>query len=199
MMLSRVVVYPFALIIAALVAWRALARGRPAPQALAGALLALYVGWIISETFFPLPIRADVIHRLSAGQGFHNNIVPFRVIVQQVDSIMHPDSHHPAYEYVRQLAGNVLVFMPFSLLLPLAAPSLGRLRRVLLAGFALSLTIELGQLAVSLVLGYSYRVADIDDVILNVTGVLLGYGLVRLASSAIRRFRYDAAVRHTSP
>ena len=198
-MLSRIVVYPFALVIAALVAWRALARGRPAPQALAGALLALYVGWIISETFFPLPIRADVIHRLSAGQGFHNNIVPFRVIVQQVDSIMHPDSHHPAYEYVRQLAGNVLVFAPFGILLPLAAPNLGRLRRVLLARLALSLAIELGQLAVSLVLGYSYRVADVDDVILNVTGVLLGYGLLRFASNAMRRFRDAAPPRRLSP
>ena len=198
-MLSRVVVYPFAIIIAALVAWRALARGRPAPQALAGALLALYIGWVISMTFFPLPIRADVIHRLSAGQGFDNNIVPFRVIVQQVDSIMHPDGHHPAFEYVRQLAGNVLVFAPFGILLPLAAPNWGRLRRVLLAGLALSVTIETGQLAVSLVLGYSYRIADVDDVILNLTGVLLGYGLLRLASNARRRFRDDASPRHPSP
>ena len=198
-MLSRVVVYPFAIIIAALVAWRALARGRPAPQALTGALLALYIGWIISMTFFPLPIRADVIHRLSAGQGIFYNVVPFRVIVRQVESIMHPASHHSTYEYVRQLAGNVIVFVPFGLLLPLAAPSLGRLRRVLLAGLALSLTIELGQLVVSLTLGYSYRIADVDDVILNLTGVLLGYGLLRRASNARRRFRDDASPRHPSP
>ena len=198
-MLSQVVVYPFALVIAALVAWRAVARGRPAPQALAGALLALYVGWIISMTFFPLPVRAVVIHRLSAGQGFRYNVMPFRSIIQQVDSLIQQGCYRPVFEGVRQLGGNVLVFVPFGVLLPLAVPSLGRLRRVLLAGLAFSLAIELGQLAVSLMLGYAYRVTDVDDVILNLSGVLLGYGLLRLASSAARRFRDDALPRHPSP
>ena len=34
-------------------------------------------------------------------------------------------------------------------------------------------------------LGYSYRVLDIDDVILNVAGVLLGYAAWRLAAGEI--------------
>jgi len=39
------------------------------------------------------------------------------------------------------------------------------------------LTIELSQLAVSLVLGYSYRVTEVDDVLLNFAGVLFGFAL----------------------
>jgi glycopeptide antibiotics resistance protein len=32
-------------------------------------------------------------------------------------------------------------------------------------------------------LGHSYRVADVDDVMLNVLGVVLGYGLYRIVRS----------------
>jgi len=179
-MIPQTAVYPFALVAAAFVAWRAVKRGRPAPQALARALLVLYVGWILSMTFFPMPVRAADIHhyrQISAanGHGFSYNVVPFRSIRQQVD-------YSSAFQKVRQLGGNVLVFTPFGLLLPLAIPRFGRWRRVLLTGLAFSLAIEFGQLVVSLVLGYTYRVTDIDDVILNLTGVLLGYGLLRLVS-----------------
>lgn len=58
---------------------------------------------------------------------------------------------------------------------------------MLLAGLAFSVAIELAQLAVSVGLGYAYRVSDIDDVILNVAGVLLGYTAYRLARGRATR------------
>jgi glycopeptide antibiotics resistance protein len=79
------------------------------------------------------------------------------------------------------LGGNVLVLVPFGLLLPFASLGLGRFRRMLLAGLAFSVAIELAQLAISVGMGYTYRVSDIDDVILNLAGVLLGYAAYRLA------------------
>jgi len=39
----------------------------------------------------------------------------------------------------------------------------------------LSAAIELGQLAISLWLGYAYRSTDVDDVILNTIGAVLGF------------------------
>jgi glycopeptide antibiotics resistance protein len=48
---------------------------------------------------------------------------------------------------------------------------------VVLAGLALSVAIEAGQLAVSMALGFAYRTADIDDVIVNVAGAVLGYAI----------------------
>src|ERR1035437_7644536 len=48
-------------------------------------------------------------------------------------------------------------------------------RRVMFIAPVLSASIELGQLAGSLLAGYSYRVTEIDDVILNVSGVPLGF------------------------
>jgi glycopeptide antibiotics resistance protein len=42
------------------------------------------------------------------------------------------------------------------------------------AAVLIPLAIELSQLSISVVLGYSYRVTELDDVLLNFIGVLLG-------------------------
>ena len=172
-MLPQAIVYPLALATAAFVGWRAAVGGRPAREVAFRVLLTLYVGWIVSMTLFPLPLDPAFIRSEALRVGFHWNMVPFRTIAAQA-------GHLPSWQSIRQLGGNVLVFVPFGVLLPLAAPSLGRFWRMLLAGLAFSVAIELAQLAVSVGLGYTYRVSDIDDVILNVAGVLLGYAAYRL-------------------
>ncbi len=80
------------------------------------------------------------------------------------------------------LMGNIAAFVPLGLLLPVLT---GRrsLVLVLLAGFALSFAIETGQLAISIALGFAYRTADIDDVIVNVAGAALGYALYVVVTS----------------
>ena len=61
-------------------------------------------------------------------------------------------------------------------------------RRAFVLGLAATVAIESTQLGLSLVMGSPYRAADIDDVIVNVAGALLGYGgfvLANLAGQAI--------------
>ena len=79
----------------------------------------------------------------------------------------------------RVLVGNVLAFAPFGLFLPILWPSRRSLISVVGAGLAISLALEAVQLGLSLLIGAPYRVADVDDVIINVLGVALGYGLYR--------------------
>jgi glycopeptide antibiotics resistance protein len=71
--------------------------------------------------------------------------------------------------------GNVLLFLPLGFLLPLIATQL-RAGGTMLVALALSLGIEVLQYASS-ALG-SYRSADINDVILNTAGALVGLALV---------------------
>ncbi|MEU3299004.1 VanZ family protein [Streptomyces sp. NPDC006678] len=77
----------------------------------------------------------------------------------------------PAFrDTVKQLGGNVLLGVPFGVLLPVLLPQArGFLRVLVVTGVTMTL-VELVQ--GSLVTG---RAFDIDDVILNVTGALLGY------------------------
>jgi len=85
---------------------------------------------------------------------------------------------------VVSVAGNVVAFVPLGLLAPTAMPGMRTWRRVLALGCGVSLAIEVTQLAIGLAAGYPYRMADVDDVILNTAGAALGYGL---RSFAIRR------------
>ena len=69
--------------------------------------------------------------------------------------------------------------MPVGVLVPLFRPNDRRpWLTVLAVGFGLSLAIELGQLAVSLLLGFTYRQADVDDLIVNTFGAAAGYALL---------------------
>jgi glycopeptide antibiotics resistance protein len=75
------------------------------------------------------------------------------------------------------VAGNVALFLPLGFLLPLLAPWFDRHRRTVAAGVALSLAIELSQLAFP-----GVRRADVNDVLLNTLGTALGFTAYRLAA-----------------
>ncbi|WP_314174120.1 VanZ family protein [Streptomyces winkii] len=71
---------------------------------------------------------------------------------------------------LKQLGGNIVLGMPFGALLPALVPPTRGLLRVMAATALVMLLVELVQGA--LVQG---RAFDIDDVILNTTGAMLGY------------------------
>lgn len=80
----------------------------------------------------------------------------------------------PAFrDTVKQLGGNILLGVPFGMLLPVVLPRTRGLVRVGLATAVTMVLVELAQGA--FVTG---RTFDIDDVILNTTGALLGYLLL---------------------
>ncbi|MEO8625169.1 MAG: VanZ family protein [Candidatus Limnocylindrales bacterium] len=110
------------------------------------------------------------------------NLKPFATILPAL-------RHGPGSFVFGNLIGNVLAFVPLGLLLTVA------FRRVpwplvILAGAALSTAIETTQYVLSINLGHGYRAADIDDVIVNVCGTVVGlalYGVSALAASLIGR------------
>ncbi|NEA47741.1 VanZ family protein [Streptomyces sp. SID10815] len=76
-------------------------------------------------------------------------------------------------EAVKQIGGNVLLGVPFGVLVPVVAPRARGLLKVLLLTATVMLLVEFAQGA--LITG---RAFDVDDVILNTAGALLGYLLV---------------------
>jgi VanZ family protein len=71
---------------------------------------------------------------------------------------------------VRQVGGNVLLGMPFGVLLPVLAPKARGVLRVVVTTGLVMVLVELAQGAV-----VQGRAFDIDDVIMNTVGALLGY------------------------
>lgn len=83
---------------------------------------------------------------------------------------------------IQNLAGNILGFAPLGFLLPILSPSLSSFFKVGVIAFAFSLTLEVIQLVK--VLG----IFDVDDIILNTSGALLGYAIYK----SYLRFRKPA-------
>ncbi|MEV6203566.1 VanZ family protein [Streptomyces sp. NPDC051771] len=96
----------------------------------------------------------------------HSNLTPGRSIEAYLD--------RPAFvDTVKQLGGNVLLGVPFGILLPLLSRRARGFLRVAALTAATMLLVELVQGA--LVTG---RAFDIDDVLLNTAGALLGYVII---------------------
>ncbi len=98
----------------------------------------------------------------------------------------------PAFrDTVKQLGGNILLGVPFGVLLPVIAPKARGVLRVVAVTTFVMLGVEVVQGA--LITG---RAFDIDDVVLNTGGALLGYLLIgrrlsrRIHPPRRRRFRW---------
>ncbi|MFD4320720.1 VanZ family protein [Streptomyces sp. NPDC058548] len=96
----------------------------------------------------------------------HSNLTPGRSIENYLNQPGFVDT-------VKQLGGNIALGVPFGILLPLLSLKARGFLRVAFVTAVTMLLVELVQGA--LVTG---RAFDIDDVLLNTTGALLGYVLV---------------------
>jgi glycopeptide antibiotics resistance protein len=104
------------------------------------------------------------------------DLLPSLASLTCYSAIMPEDSSERGF-CVRNARGNVILFFPLGILIPLVWGQLGFWRVVHIA-IALSVSIELTQY-LSRAWG-SYRLADVNDVILNVFGAGLGLGLVSM-------------------
>lgn len=118
----------------------------------ASLLLGIYLAFALFATLTALPLDVPP-----------PNPIPLATIVTLIAT------QHPLIA-AAQIAGNLLVFSPIGLLGPGAVPWLDRWWRIALVTALLAGTIELAQLW--LIHG---RHADVDDLILNVAGAVLGY------------------------
>jgi VanZ like family len=153
-------------IIAAAVALRAHDRAAATKRA----ARALLVGALVAILAVTLPL---------GGSRTGVNLVPFRGIAEQLGNL------NPAVGALNIL-GNAFMFVPAGLL---AAFALGwGVRRTTLAGLALSVAIEVTQLALG-------RSADIDDVILNSAGAAAGAAVAVAAAVLVRRRSHERQTR----
>lgn len=84
-------------------------------------------------------------------------------------------------EALLNLVGNTAMFIPLGIVWPTVLKKLNTHWKVIAAGFGVSLTIEVLQLP------FFDRATDVDDLILNTLGFLLGYGIYLLAKRMGRK------------
>ena len=81
---------------------------------------------------------------------------------------------------VSNILGNILLFLPLGFLAPVVSPRLGRFWKTALLGLGVSLWIECTQLFLT-------RGTDVDDLILNTAGAMLGFALYALCRRVFPR------------
>jgi VanZ family protein len=116
----------------------------------------------------------------------HTNLHPGRSLKAYLDQPAMRDA-------VRQIGGNVVLGIPFGVLVPVFAPRARGILRVLLLTATVMLLVEFAQ--GTLITG---RAFDIDDVILNTTGALVGWLLLgRRLGRAVHARKPAKAARTT--
>ena len=155
--------------------WMKNRKKRPGRE-LAMLLFFCYSVSIFSQTIIPqLSIGDD--HIGVAAQAYQsNNLTPFVTISTYMEQLQGPFSRVAFYN----LAGNVVLFVPFGFFIPLVWPFFRNWGRI----FAVSLVIPFFIEGVQYFIG---RSTDIDDVILNALAILIGYVLYKMAA-LLRKF-----------
>ena len=150
-------------------------------------LFYFYVVAVIGVTLFPLPIDKLYIEGSIDSHSLDiNNYIPFTFLSDTILQLTPVANDTFGYDFrvkmvLRQVGGNILLGAPFGFLFPLIWKKRNTFRKVFVAGFYFSFGIEASQFLISRIVGYNYRLTDVDDIILNCTGVALGYLCYKIA------------------
>jgi glycopeptide antibiotics resistance protein len=131
----------------------------------------IYLMMLINVAFFPIPIQKEVISVLKETNSNAKavNITPFHSIIQTVKT-------NPSIELkLLQLIGNIVLILPITFYIPLVYNRVNNLKKALILSIIIAILIEMMQFVIGRVIGYYYRIIDIDDIILNVFGGIVGY------------------------
>ncbi|GED68553.1 hypothetical protein BRE01_22550 [Brevibacillus reuszeri] len=97
-----------------------------------------------------------------------------------IDYVIH-SNRYSAYTLVYNLFGNIALFMPLGMLLPLLFPTFQSIHRIFFTALLASLGIEFLQFL------FALGSFDVDDLLLNVVGALLGYGVFKTGAAIMKR------------
>ena len=136
-------------------------------------LFIIYICTLIGITIFPFPVQKYFIETMIEDQlGLKHNFIPFKIIY---DAMNIGSLSFGLNILLKQAVGNIILFLPMGFVLPMIFTNVKAIRKVIFIGFLASLSIELFQGFAGLWIGYNYRAVDIDDLIFNVLGTVIGF------------------------
>ncbi|MFF5304010.1 VanZ family protein [Streptomyces sp. NPDC013161] len=129
-------------------------------------LLAMLIGFVLMVGFAVVLAKLTLEPSPASKALVHTNLHPGRSLKAYLDQPAMRDA-------IKQIGGNVVLGIPFGVLVPVFAPRARGILKVLLLTATVMLLVEFAQGA--LITG---RAFDIDDVILNTSGALIGWVLL---------------------
>ena len=140
-------------------------------------LLLVYICLIVvvRYTFFPFQKVEGQIQPLNFNIS---KIYPFKI---NFEPIVHMWDYADKRKAVLNLVGNITMFIPIGIVFPIVYKKLNTSVKALAAGIVFSLLIEILQLL------FYERTTDIDDLIMNSSGYVIGYVIYFLAKYIISK------------
>lgn len=127
----------------------------------------VYIIAIIAVVFFPIPLYLVTLAETFPLSRYFN-FIPLKTVLTALERT-------PI-----QPVGNFLLLLPFGVFYPIIKKQI-MLKHVLFWGLIISVSIEIIQLILSVLIGVPFRIWDIDDLILNTLGASVGYVLFKIA------------------
>ena len=118
---------------------------------------------------------------------FYINYIPFVETVKMFTNEF-SDIHIALYNVV----GNILLFIPLGFFIPLFFNKKNKLSKVILYGFTASLTIEVLQIFTP------FNTTDIDDIILNTLGSILGFIIFNIFYRILKNTTVEEFIKNLS-
>lgn len=151
----------------------------------------LYLSVLVELAFFPLPFDFREMASLQNSESYirpEANLIPLRTIFIALQDTTPMGTRF----MIGNFLGNFLLLLPLGFLLPMLWPSFSSSRRtfMVLAGTAFSLEF-LQFLGTFLLFRINWRVVDVDDMLLNLLGGMLGFMCYKAFSSARHRVKLD--------
>ncbi|MBM6616594.1 VanZ family protein [Bacillus suaedaesalsae] len=138
---------------------------------------AIYVAGVIHFTFFPIDVNI----------GMYANQTPWYKTINYIP-ILTID--------VQTFLLNIIMFIPLGMFLPFLNQENSSVKRITTIGFYSCLSIELLQCIIKITLG-SGRSTDINDLLTNTLGAVIGYYLVnKVMKIKILREQFDTYKLH---
>ena len=140
-------------------------------------LMYINLAVLLRVTFFPME---EINGRVQPLLFEPDKITPLRV---NLVPLVHILEYENRKDVLMNIIGNVTMFIPSGIILPILYRKLDSFVKVTAAGAAMSLCIEIMQLP------FAVRASDIDDLILNTSGVMTGYIIYAAVYGLIRTLR----------
>ncbi|MDP2090738.1 MAG: VanZ family protein [Candidatus Gracilibacteria bacterium] len=135
-------------------------------------LFYFYIISLLAVTLFPIPIQG--LNEIGIYNKDTNNYIPFMSIIdiinKQLDIIIK----------IKQIIGNIVLFIPMGFFVPLIWENKKFINKTLLIVLLCTIGIEITQLFISNLIGFSYKITDVDDILLNSLGGIIGFYLYKM-------------------
>jgi glycopeptide antibiotics resistance protein len=136
------------------------------------------------ETYFKTQVNEREYH-----------IIPFKNTIGSIKEVFASDFKHPQKRYYQwnvayNIIGNLLLFFPFGILMPLLFKRYNITLNIISTSFFISLLVETVQYV------FQIGIFDIDDIIYNVSGAFAGFYFLRVIKLFVKKDFLSGSLKH---